>query len=156
MSCFNFEEPLGVDLEALQIFLLPHYLGFSGTPIFDDLGFDLEPLCAGVLDVLILPFLDDSEPEPEIDSPTVGSLSFMSLRNELPIDHILRLKEIEVDFHVKELIITNDLTYSTRELLAIRALFIMATLFSFGAREKVWKDYKTKIFFLFRKRATLF
>ena len=132
MTSFNFEDTLGVDLEALQIFLLPHSLGFSGAPLFSDFGMDLEPLCAGILDVLLLPFIDDSEPEPVVASPTVGSLPMMSLRDELPFDLVFRLKELEMDYHVKELMVTNDLNYSTRELLAIRALFAISTLFIFG------------------------
>lgn len=141
MTSFNFEDTLGVDLEALQIFLLPHSLGFSGAPLFSDFGMDLEPLCAGILDVLLLPFIDDSEPEPVVASPTVGSLPMMSLRDELPFDLVFRLKELEMDYHVKELMVTNDLNYSTRELLAIRALFAISTLFIFESARRYFETH---------------
>ncbi|KAI9328201.1 hypothetical protein DFJ73DRAFT_862136 [Zopfochytrium polystomum] len=128
----NYDEALGVDLESLHIFLLPHSLGFNEPPIFPDLRLHLDELCDVLIDVCLLPFLgDEGEDDEESDGLLSPATKFSELRENLNESLIRRLQEMEDDDDLmaevgKE---ADGLDYSTREILAIRALNAISSMY---------------------------
>ncbi|KAJ1569078.1 hypothetical protein HK405_010191 [Cladochytrium tenue] len=134
-SRLNFDEALGVDLEALCIFFLPNALGYNADPVFWGFEAQTADLYNVLLDALLLPFLGDSDEELEEESalsPESPAAQFAQLREALVEPFSTRLVELEHDESLMAEVAkkADGLDYALRELLAIRSLNVITALTS--------------------------